>query len=160
MYSINWINLVKMLLPPFLRKSKQLAWLTCIISNQITYVYNQFNVYRQQKLYDLSITGQVIYLEKLLNDKYNNGFSGIWIASENISTLFLANKAENFTPIYLANKSEISPIYVGNKSEYLQQYNFIIWVPISIFNLIDIAEMRSLVDKYRIAGKNYNIQSF
>lgn len=54
--------------------------------------------------------------------------------------------------------------YVGKtfrllrKGETLQPFDFIVWTPILL--VFDEAEMRALIDTYRMAGKRYSIQTY
>lgn len=44
------------------------------------------------------------------------------------------------------------------KGEALQPFDFIVWVPLLL--VFDEAEMRSLINTYRMAGKRYSIQTY
>ena len=61
--TIDWNKALMWLVPPILRKQKHLLWLKALLSPL-------FNLYTDT-LYKLQHTGQLIYLEKMLNEQFN-----------------------------------------------------------------------------------------
>jgi hypothetical protein len=109
----------------------------------------------------LQFTGQVIYLEKLLNVTYNS--TAIYIDDvANIAYLYIANKDEG-CPLYISNESENNaPVYIANKSEYLTDYHFKVKIPLTLYNSLGVSgldKMKALINNYRIAGKKFIIES-
>lgn len=101
MFNIDFDNLITFLLPGSWRKPKFIAWLKLIIS-QIKAIYDEFYAFRIQMLYIINFTGQIIYLEKKLNDTFD--CEGIYIENLQYSKkIFLFNKGENFLPVYTGN---------------------------------------------------------
>ena len=166
MFNVDFNNIVELLLPPFLRKTKIIAWLKALVKPLID-LYTTFMAYRQSVIYLLSFTGQVIYLEKLLNDTYNNGTSGIIIVDGNtLDFPYLFNKSEGVVDIYLYNLSENEdPFYLYNKSEFGTQIDFIVKVPALLYSQLQLNNnqglnnMTALITKYKLAGKRFIIQS-
>ncbi|MCV9926348.1 hypothetical protein OIU83_01690 [Flavobacterium sp. LS1R49] len=60
---LKWEKLLLWLIPPILRKKTHLDWLNVLLTPLHT-IY-------EETLYKMQHTGQVIYLEKILNDAYN-----------------------------------------------------------------------------------------
>ena len=154
-------------MPPFLRQLKIIAWLNTLIKPLVD-VYNNFIAYRQNTIYSLSFTGQIIYLEKLLNDTYNNGLAGIYIQDGLLITkTYIWHKAEGCPKTYLFHKAEAAAkTYLWHKSEANSMYDFIIMVPSAIYvtltqnNNQGINNMIALVNKYKLAGKRFTINSY
>lgn len=167
MFNVDFNNIITLLLPPFLRKSKNIAWLKSLVKPLID-LYTLFMAYRVTTVYSLSFTGQVIYLEKLLNDSYNAGLTGIYIADgSGIARIYFSHKSEGFPKQYLYHKSENqTPLYLYHKSEYNSQNDFIIMVPLSLYTQLQLNNdqglnnMKSLVNLYKLAGKRYTINSY
>lgn len=112
MYSVNWTNLVTVLLPDFLRKDKWKAWMGVLIS-QVKYVYDLFIAHRDATILKVSYTGQIIYLEKRLNDKFAATSGGIYIDNvADVSRDYLFNKAEGQDKVYVYNKWKVGTAYV------------------------------------------------
>jgi hypothetical protein len=102
MFNIDFRALIQLLLPVGWRKPKHIVWLSLILS-AIKGIYNEFLAFRTSKLYDINFTGQVIYIEKKLNDLFAT--TGIYIADVTFyPKLYLNNKIEDFLPIYFGNK--------------------------------------------------------
>lgn len=179
MYNLDLKHIIQLLLPPFMRQTKITTWLNCLIAPLLD-IYGWFLDFRTATLQKLSFTGQVIYLEKLLNDTYNGGQPGIYISDvEDLDQVYVGNRIEN-APIYIGNIEEYvlqsdgsyqdiydysPPIYIGNETEFTSQYDFIIHVPssanvlyakvLNTTNANALNEARALVDTYKLAGKNY-----
>ena len=110
MFKINFEYLITILLPTRLRKSKMIAWLRVLLSN-IQSVYVDYIAYRELQLYDANFTGQVMYLEKKLQDTFN--CPGIYIRDGAITL-----------PVYLSNTDEGNlPQYFGNLFVLGESYN-------------------------------------
>jgi hypothetical protein len=161
MFNINFNNVVDHNIPPKTGMPKPIlkAWLYALIQPVIE-LYNIFYAYRTQTLYSLSITGQVIYLEKLLNDKYNNGNTGIYIADGSYKNApFIYNTAEARPDTFIYNTAEGKPdFFIYNTAEYMVGNDFIVMVPVAI--TFDSNEMTSLINLYKLAGKQFTIQTY
>jgi len=159
MFNIDFNNIIQLMLPPFLRKPKNIEWLKALVKPVID-LYIIFYAYRTQTLYSLCITGQVIYLEKLLNDKFNNGNVGIYIADGSYNNApFLYNTAEARPDTFIYKTSEGKPdLFLYNTAEYMIGNDFIVMVPVAI--TFDSNEMKSLINLYKLAGKQYSIQTY
>lgn len=114
------------------------------------------------KRYDLTRTAQVIMLEDLLNNEFDNINRQIYIADANMLAYpFLYMWEENQPPTYSYMDTEVPPNVPLNlylNEEYDQGYDFIVWVPTGL--LFDIEKMKALINKYKLAGKRYIIQYF
>lgn len=109
-----------------------------------------------------NFTGQVIYLEHLLNDEFDTTQRRIYIADGQANVLppFLFNKIEE-RPVYIHNKSENqNKFYLYNKSEYFTTADFIVFVPNAILTASLVVEMERAVNYYKQAGKTFGIQGF
>lgn len=168
MFNLDFAYIIECLLPPFLRGPKMLAWLISL-TKPIETLYNTFQAFRSSSLDKVSYNSQIIYLEKLLNDRFNPSMvAPIYIADvANISYTYVANKAEGYDPIYIGNKAEAgTPLYIGNRSEYQGQYEFKVMVPAAVYadlladNEALLNTMKALINFYKLAGKRYLIQSY
>lgn len=162
MFSVNFKNIIDQNLPPKTGTDTPItkAWLYSLIQ-PIIELYAIFSSYRIQALYTLSFTGQVIYLEKLLNDTFNNGGTEIFIEDGILKIApFLFNTAEDADPFYVFNTAETSEanLYLYNTAEYTGNLDFIVKVPTAL--VFDDNHMKSLINKYKLAGKNYTIQTY
>lgn len=160
-YNINFSNFIKKLLPPFLRGSRMLDWLKALIKPLQT-LNTKFNEFMQRIRYKIGFNGQVVYLEHILNDYYDNTLRRIYITDGSSIPLppYIYNKIENRVQ-YLYNKSEAEPpLYAYNKSEYNTSVDFIVNVPAAILTAQLSQQIRALVNQYRIAGKRFAVVPF
>jgi hypothetical protein len=157
-YIIDYAKLVLWLLPGYLRQTKTIAWLNVAVS-PVVYLYQQFVLFRKNKLYEISITPQVCRLETLLNDKFDFTQRRIYIddAPERGPEYFY--KEPELQPVFLYRESEALPVYFHTESEGAEYGDdFIVYVPLTL--VFDNAEMRSLVKKFKLPGMKFKIQTF
>ena len=144
-------DLNEMFLPSFLINAELLAVVNSI-SSPIKSLYND-------TLYKMEHTGQVIYLEKMLNEFYQiSGYN----KNDHVATrkIYITN-APIVPNVYIYLPEENKPLYLGDDPIYLNpiqpQYNFIINVPSSL--IYDEQTLRNKVNYYRDT-KQFIIQSY
>lgn len=130
------------------------------------------------------LTGQTVALECLLNRYYYAEFDAVQpvtapghlIYIEDVGTLppinalFLTYESQPL-PLCLpsefpapppppnnANPTTEGPQYFFLVDEYVPEIDFTVWVPAAL--VFVEAEMRSLIDRYRAAGRTYTIQPY
>jgi hypothetical protein len=184
-YFVDFYKMAKDLLPHFLQKKAAMAWVTASDFFWIT-VDGQawgtdsaarhlawlralmaplqslnvaFREYVAEVRYAMYLTGQVIYLEHYLNDLYDPVARRIYIEDGDAGVpLFLYNKEEAQAPIIIYNKaeSETAPV-LFIKADVEGQFDFAIVIPWANIPDVEALKMRSRVNKYKIAGKRYDI---
>lgn len=151
-YNLNINKLVELLLPTFLRKEKMLAWLRALHFPLIKIV-DDFNFNRNQNLYNLAHNGQVCYLRKVLNDRFDVSERRIKITDGN-----------RYKRQYIYTQGEQKPKYLG--MIYLRQnadysdtgVDFIVLIPNGLkYNKF---EVKALIDFYKLASKRYKIEHY
>jgi hypothetical protein len=114
-FNINWSNLVWWNTPQAKRDNTNLSWLDVLIS-PVRDLHATFLQYRNDTIYKVRFTGQIIYLEKFLNDKYDQINRGIYIDNvANISKPYLYNKSEQRPVRHLYNKWDATVTYVAGE---------------------------------------------
>ncbi len=68
-YDFDIIKYAQYVLPPVLRKKKVFA-LISVFQLSLIFIYSSFKKYRKQSIDKQNINGQVIYIEKALNDRF------------------------------------------------------------------------------------------
>lgn len=151
-YHLNINKLSELLLPTFLRKEKMLAWLRALHFPLIKIV-DDFNFNRNQNLYNLAHNGQVCYLRKALNDRFDVSARRIKITDGN-----------KYNRQYIYTLGEQKPKYLG--MIYLRQnadysdtgVDFIVLIPNGLkYNKF---EVKALIDFYKLASKRYKIEHY
>lgn len=161
-FNLNFRKLVNDLLPPLRRKQTLLDWLY-VLASPIKTIHSQFLQLINKLRYDLKFNSQVIYLEYLLNLRFNGGLNTIFISDgSNALNVYLSQRSEVPEPIYLINRSELTPeyipVYLFNRAEFSGYADFIVMVPNDLqFNE---PEMRALINQYKLADKIYLIKKY
>jgi hypothetical protein len=159
MHNINFFHIVKDYLSELFEKPKHLNFLKAFVKPLSSTNQNFIN-FKNDIIYKISFTGQVIYLERLLNNKFDPVNRAIFIRDGNtLDRIYLRQIVEKRPPLYLRRKSESKPIYLRRKSEYDALYDFIVCIPttISLTNALK-AQMSAEIDFYRQAGMTYQIK--
>lgn len=157
-YNVVWYRLAVWLVPKGLRKPLYLLLLKSIMWPLIV-LHDVFMRYRSAKLYQVTITGQVCYLKRLLNDKYDSSARRIHIGDATWYLPWFLFQAAEAKPRYLKKAGEGAPDYLRRDGEAGgTKDDFVIMVPASI-GFYD-AEMISLIDSYKLFGTRYTIQRF
>ncbi|HLP51244.1 MAG TPA: hypothetical protein VK154_10200 [Chitinophagales bacterium] len=111
MFNIDWNLMIEHLLPWHRRKPRFREWIHVLI-HPLIQLYAAFLTYRDEVHYRLAITSQIILLQKLLNDKFNQGLPARAVSSQ----LGLYNGAP--TGIYISYPARaIFPLYLWNRVE-------------------------------------------
>ena len=82
-YNVDVYKMAAYLLPPFLRKKKLFSFF-CVFLYPYFVLVQKFKSFRKSSIYKLNANGQVIYIEKYLNDYFSLEYRDIYITdSEN-----------------------------------------------------------------------------
>lgn len=142
------------------RKPRILAEVDALIAPLVD-LYNRFQQLVTEAQFYLSYNGQQLSIEWLLNDVWPLAGGGIFIetVNANIQPLFGSNKEDQQPPIYVSNKEDnMPPLFISNLEDYFTQYDFIVWVPATL--VFDESKMKTLINRYKLAGKRYTIQTY
>lgn len=158
MIQVDFRRIIIWLLPVDPRTTIEVSWLQALFAPLRT-LYTLFNGRRVTNLYTLSITPQVCYLEKMLNDRYDDTERRIYITDgERVPDVYIYLEDEQ-KPLYIYLDSEASPVYIYTKAEReTGESDFVVHVPSTI--IYNDNEMRALLDSYKLASKRYNIVTF
>lgn len=104
MYNVNWDTLMQTLLPAWWRKSKFVAWMRVAYA-PVVKLYAKFMQFREETIYDITLTGQTMSMEQALNDRFDSIGRGIYIENLNdLTQTYLYNKVEGQPQRFLYNK--------------------------------------------------------
>jgi hypothetical protein len=155
MFSVDWNKLIAFLLPTFLRKSKQIAWLK-VLTKPVVNLYDKFLEFRIQQLFKTLFTSQIIYLEHLLNDVFDKDLRRIYIDNDadKLGLFIYDSEADTF----MITDDEATTIMLGSDESYNQEFDFTVMVPEGL--VFDENRMRAWINLYRFAGIKYQIKTF
>ena len=165
-----WFNIVisKLIIqqePGVLRKNKFLSYLNVMLE-PVNSIYYWLKDYRDLIAYETSITGQVIYLEKLLNDRFSpQAAAPIYITDENYTeNAYAFTKAEGIIDSYDFTYAEANGDYFFIKDEAVFN-NFIVNIPQTTYNLLIannnklLNQLKATLNRYKMTGSIYKIQA-
>ncbi len=160
-YAWNLHLLVTYLLPTVLRQPKMIGWLSVLLSPADT-KHSEFVSFVADKRYQLDFTGQVISLERLLNDAFDNTLRRIYIGDGNRQEVFIFNGegtfVQNNETYFFKDATTETEAFVFNGENNTLLYDFVVNLPATL--LYDTSKLNSMIKRYKLAGKKYSIATF
>lgn len=160
-YNIDFRELVNLLTPPFLRRLKLVDFLEALLK-PLEEVNFKLKLFRGQSIYKVTHNGQVVYLQAVLNDKYDNDQRRIKIDDFPI-----------FDPLWIYPDADENPVYIGSPALYTSEeafsateFDFLVFVPMEYrpFETTErenfLTQIKSLINYYKLASKRYDIIFF
>lgn len=146
---------------PFPITSNKLIGLARTYIHPLIIIYNEFITNRLINLDRVKYTGQTMSLEEMLNQQYPSANGGIYILNT-INVLpveHIYNLSDGQLENYIYNLSDGQAVsYIYNVSDYVGGVDFIVYVPSAV--VFEEIKMRLQIDRYRLAGKIYTIQTY
>jgi hypothetical protein len=155
-YIVDFIKLVAWITPKALRKVKVGIVMKSVVFPLI-FIHNNFMRYRKAKLYQLLISPQVCYLEKMLRDKYDYTLRRIEIDDAEWHLPTFIFQEDELKPVDIFREDEDKPhaLYTEGESGFAKN-DFVVLVPSDI--VFAEPEMRAMIDSYYLFGTKYSIQ--
>jgi hypothetical protein len=154
MFGIDFDTLARHLTPPVIAKGSHLEWLRALLS-PLTTLNGIFTDYRAELIKRLRYNGQVIILENLLNDLFDDTDRLIYIDTVNdrLSGVYVYQPSEDVAE-FISQPGEAPPVYIFQANEPMNVgYDFIVWVPDGILDSEQQQRIKAVVYKYKLAGK-------
>lgn len=170
-YKVDFTKLATHLLPPILR-SKILLSLLCTMIAPLRYLYGVFCDLKRATDDRLTITGNVQYLEKALNNAFYLTNHQIYIVTpeERDRRSFIHFKSEGQYPEKIYMKEEAMPCYFIKQGENSVPVNFIVMVPTFLCTSTDPSEdkyggryykiITNILSVYKPAGRTFSIELY
>lgn len=150
-------RLVVEYLPTMLRKPALAAFVQVVHQPLVTGHYT-WNQWRAENIYKLEHTGQICYLRKALNDKFDPVQRRIYIGDGNqygMEYIYTENEA---IVRHIGTEPEDNVMWLRNEVETADSgFDFIVWVPAEV-HLVHIHGLRAQTEFYKAGGKRYAIQ--
>jgi len=157
-FNINFPLLIRWFLPRRLRMLRMIAWLT-VLCRPVVRLYSDFKRFRKDVIYQLTITPQVCYLERMLNDRFDFTLKRIYIDDAIWMQPLYIYQDDELKDEFLYQESEDKPIFLWTDSEAGEDRDdFVVFVPKALMGLVNVGEMTSLLKKYKLAGTHFKIE--
>lgn len=156
---IQIVKLVLRLLPVDLQETKVISFLTALLQPFLT-VHFAFLAYLEDSNARAKLNGQTLILENLLNRRIVTaaGLIRVVNSSLRLDAVYLFNTVELQPEVWLSDESEADPVFLSSADEDRLLYDFLVQVPVATTTQ-ERTRIRSLVDKYKLATKSYEVQN-
>lgn len=159
-YGVAFWAQFQTLIPWLIRKPKHLAWLQSMLAPLQT-LNAALVAYVTKLRYESTATGQVIFIEKLLNDRFDNSLRRIALYDGTVQTsptVFNTSEVwQTTTTIWNRTESGTTAPTVWNLVESHQQIDCYVVIPTALNPKSD--QIKALVSQYIMAGVRYKVQN-
>lgn len=162
-YFINWLKQMIDLIPPGLRKVRLMDFIWALLEG-LRWLYEELQAFISETRKAIGKNGQVIVLEKLLNDAFDTSLRRIYIGDYigfDTAAVWLISENQVDPAVYLI--SEIPPgsgLPLFNSSELAGAVNFIVFIPLALQGTINLTHLTGILSAYKYAGMKYIIQYY
>jgi len=163
-FNIDFSRLIQWNVATSLRTTVRMKWLTVLIK-PVESIYLHFLDWRYEQLYVMSHNSQVVYLRKVLNDKFDPSDRRIQIVNVEVyEPVWYYDSAEN-KPVYHYDTVDESPVYYYDPEDFSENnFDFLVLIPNALKPATPAEteeferKVRVIVDYYKLYSKNYNIK--
>lgn len=145
-------KIAQLLLPVNLRKSTFLAWLK-VLTMPLQMLYNTFQGYMASARQQLSYNGQVIFMRKLLRDRFNPGGTLINITDGLDTQIYIGCKIEGDYQYFKLKTVIGDELLMGQLTAYDLDYEIKVEVNEALSPLPSEQSVKNLLMRYKLAGK-------
>lgn len=159
-YKIDIYKFALLLLIPPLRKKKMFAFIK-VLTIPFANMVSEFNKYRNDSATKLAVNGQVICIEKTLNDYFLLSNKDIYISDTDISNippevyLYDGESGDFETYFYDADSNNVTYLPDGDQNESLM---FVVNVPQYLQEYEQ--EIINIIEFNKPAGRRYRIEYY
>ncbi len=159
MFNVDFKRIRELMLPPRLRKVIWLAW-TRVTVFPIQQLHALFLTFRENTIFDVGFTNQIIYLEYLLNLRFDPTGNSVFIDNviDGATGLIIHRKVELVDPLIVYRKSEGQPPVILKRKSESGPFDFIVFISAAV--TFNEPEMKRTINFYRLAGKRFDIQTY
>lgn len=154
-YKIDLLKFGLLLLPPFLRKKRLFAFLSVLLF-PFQELMSRLDGYRKECDDKLNVNGQVIYIDKALNDYFLLPYKDIYITEKSLDDIapvvYLFNEAEPAVYFFDDDSRNVTYLTDGDVNASME---FVVNVPSYLEGQLD--EIRNLVEFNKPAGRIYKL---
>ncbi len=160
-YQISWITFIDDLLLISLRKAFVRAWLGALIT-PIKELHEQFLNYRDYSLYRVRHNSQIVYMEAVLNDYFDQFERRIRIQNVEFKDPVYFYEPEENREVWFYEPEDNKPVYFYESDDLAGDgVDFVVCVPPALKPLTRSAtealltRMKGQIDYYKLYSKNY-----
>lgn len=154
MFKIAFTKLVQWLIPSWLR-SNTLVLFILAANKPLLYTYSSFDIYRNAVMYKLAHNGQVVYLQKVLNDAFDRTQRRIRVIDFVVYGKEFVYPDTNLPEIQYIDNVTVEYAYPDDTG-----LDFTVQVPAALLTVpAQIARVKAKVNEYKMDGKNFYLES-
>jgi hypothetical protein len=165
-FNTNIDRLAALLLLTFLRVERALKLFLNAFLYPFKKILHDQTTFRDNNIYGLGITGQICFLEKALNDRFDKYPRRIYITDGVLRDVPYVYSQNEHTPLYIYTGAENEPLYIYQRTEdgFVAGNSFIVHVPELLLptDLMQRAtalnEIANFTNIYKLASRRFGIE--
>lgn len=161
-YNIDWKKLVNNTLIISIRNQSNVAFIYSFIK-PLELIHNQFKEFRSKSLYKVRHNSQIVYMEAVLNDEFDNDLRRIRIVNNEFDNILYLYEPLERREVFIYEPEDNKPVYLAEAYLNEEGVDFIVYVPPDLQPVeaelnAYLTKMRGLIDFYKLYSKNYKIE--
>lgn len=153
-YNVNWFRLVREYLLPPLRLRFIMAFINSCTA-PINSAHKSFMIFRKDANYRVMHNSQICYLQKMLNDKFDNSLRRIKVQNVPPRIPLWVYYPEDDKPKYIYNEEDEKTLFLYNTGDYYNEFDFEVTIPLVLLEFEN--QMKAQINYYKLYSKNYKI---
>ena len=153
-FYLNWNRLTTFFIPKVLRKTLILTFINSAVlplkANHIAFLS-----FKKNTEYILKHNGQVVYLQKMLNDKFDKNERRIKVDNVKPIIPLRLYYVEDAKPLFSYHIEEGKPKHFFRSGYYYNEFDFIVSIPNDLIE--SVLQMQVQINYYKLFSKNYKI---
>lgn len=161
-YQVNYPLVIKKILSFDLRTLFVFGWLESLIY-PLTILHQLFLEFRSKSLYKVRHNSQIVYMEAVLNDEFDNDLRRIRIVNNEFDNILYLYEPLERREVFIYEPEDNKPVYLAEAYLNEEGVDFIVYVPPDLQPVeaelnAYLTKMRGLIDYYKLYSKNYKIE--
>lgn len=165
-YQVNWKSFIGNNLPIATRQPKIIAWLQCLFAPLIS-LHQEFKQYRIDSLYKITNTGQLCYLQKVLNDAIDPYGRRIMVKNALVKMPVYFYEPQENKPVSFFEVADNLPVYFREPIDFEGAgADFIVYLHSDLQPGVPEVDARwfgqihALIEYYKLFSKTYRLETY
>jgi hypothetical protein len=165
-YQINWKSFIGNNLPIDFRQPDTISWLEVLLK-PLKDLHTAFLQYRTEALYKINNTGQICYIQKVLNDAIDPYFRRIMVKNARVKMPVYFYEPQENKPVSFYEPADNLPVYFRENIDFEGAgADFIVYLHSDLQPGIPEVDARwfgqihALIEYYKLFSKTYRLETY
>jgi len=155
-FNINWVKFAIDQMEVAIRKLPLVQYIVALLRG-IAALHRDFIYFRAVTLYEAEINGQVIKLERILNDMFDEEARRIYITDGDVYVAPVFYEEYKNNPVVFPEEGDSAvPIFYSiEAADDVVSFNFYVHIPEEVY--VENLRIKAIVNRYKVMGRTYQL---